>query len=200
MDNRQQSSTYRLCRDRHEMINHIISKCTKPPQNEVKDLVRLNGKGDPLGIVTEIKFDPNTKLYIHKPESIQERKTHKILWNFEIQTDHLILAKRHDLILRSWHFVDLAVPVYHRVKKKRKRKDIQILEFCKRAVKMVDHEGNGDTNCNWCTGNSPQKFGRKTEGIRNQRKNWDHPDYSKIGRKVLEYSEKSLRLQSKTTC
>ena len=28
-----------------------------------------------------------------------ENETHKILWDFEIQTDHLILDKRLDLVL-----------------------------------------------------------------------------------------------------
>ena len=27
---------------------------------------------------------------MHKPESALENETHKILWDFEIQTDHLI--------------------------------------------------------------------------------------------------------------
>ena len=34
-----------------------------------------------------------------KPESVKENKTHKILWDFETQTDHQILAKRPDLVL-----------------------------------------------------------------------------------------------------
>ena len=33
-----------------------------------------------------------------KPESLQENETHKILWDCEIQTDHLISARRPDLM------------------------------------------------------------------------------------------------------
>ena len=36
---------------------------------------------------------------MHKPESIQENETHKILWYFEIQTDKLNPARRPDLVL-----------------------------------------------------------------------------------------------------
>ena len=36
---------------------------------------------------------------MHKPESIQENETHKILRDFEIETDHRILARRPDLVL-----------------------------------------------------------------------------------------------------
>ena len=34
---------------------------------------------------------------MHNPESILENQMHKILWDFEIQTDHLISARRPDL-------------------------------------------------------------------------------------------------------
>ena len=33
------------------------------------------------------------------PEYVLEKETHKLLWDFEIQTDHLILAKRQDLVI-----------------------------------------------------------------------------------------------------
>ena len=36
---------------------------------------------------------------MHKPESVLEKETHKILRDFEIQTDHQIQAKRPDLII-----------------------------------------------------------------------------------------------------
>ena len=36
---------------------------------------------------------------MHKPESAQENETHKILWDFEIQTDHLVPARRPDFMM-----------------------------------------------------------------------------------------------------
>ena len=36
---------------------------------------------------------------MHNPTSVQENDTHKILWDFDIQTDHLISARRADLII-----------------------------------------------------------------------------------------------------
>ena len=44
-------------------------------------------------------FDDATKCYMHKSESFMENEAHKILCNFKIQTDLLILAKRPDLVL-----------------------------------------------------------------------------------------------------
>ena len=39
------------------------------------------------------------KWYMHYPESVLESETHKILWDFEIQTDHLISARGPDLVI-----------------------------------------------------------------------------------------------------
>ena len=42
------------------------------------------------------------------------------------------------------------------------------------------YESDGDTNCNWCTWNGSKMFKRKTRGIRNQRKNRNHLDFSSV--------------------
>ena len=34
---------------------------------------------------------------MHKPESVLENETHKILWDFEIKADYLISTSRSDL-------------------------------------------------------------------------------------------------------
>ena len=36
---------------------------------------------------------------MHNLESVLKNKTHKPLWDFEIQTDYLILARRPDLVI-----------------------------------------------------------------------------------------------------
>ena len=50
-----------------------------------------------LVIGQKLKFDPTTKCYMNKTEFFLENKTHKIIWDFELKTDHLILAGRPDL-------------------------------------------------------------------------------------------------------
>ena len=47
----------------------------------------------------KIKFDPTNKWYMHNPAAVLENDTHKLLWDFDIQTDHLISARRSDLII-----------------------------------------------------------------------------------------------------
>ena len=41
--------------------------------------------------------------YKHKPESVLENDTHKILWDFEIQTDPLISDRRQNLPYRGFY-------------------------------------------------------------------------------------------------
>ena len=36
---------------------------------------------------------------MHNPTTVLENETHKVLWDFEIQTDYLMSAKRPDLII-----------------------------------------------------------------------------------------------------
>ena len=57
---------------------------------------------------------------------------HKILCNFEIQTDYLILIRRPDLVIvidkkRTCRLVDFAIAADHRVKiKESKKRDIYL--------------------------------------------------------------------------
>ena len=44
-------------------------------------------------LIITITFDHITKKYMLKPESVIEKKMHKIHWDFQIQMDHLILAR-----------------------------------------------------------------------------------------------------------
>ena len=41
----------------------------------------------------KFKSDHTNKWYIYNLELVLENEMHKILWDFEIQTDHLILAR-----------------------------------------------------------------------------------------------------------
>ena len=44
----------------------------------------------------KIKFDHTNKWYMQNPTSVLENDTHKLLWDFDTQTDHVISARRPD--------------------------------------------------------------------------------------------------------
>ena len=66
--------------------------------------------------------------------------THKLLWDFNIQTDNLISARRPDLIIinkkRSCRIVDFAVPVDHRINLKECAKKDMYLDLVKKLKKL----------------------------------------------------------------
>ena len=95
----QQNNKCRHCGDRDETINHMISECSKLAQKEYKTRHDWVGKVIHWEMCKTFKFDPTNKWYMHNPASVLENDTHKHLWDFDIHTDHLISARRPDLII-----------------------------------------------------------------------------------------------------
>ena len=52
--------------------------------------------------------------------------------------------------------------------KKREKID-KYSDIARGLEKLGEHEGDSDTNCNWCTWNGPQKPGKSTGGTGNQK-------------------------------
>ena len=88
-----------LCGDRDETINYIIRECSKLAQKEIKNRHDLVDKVIHWELCQKFKFGHTNKWYMLNPTSVQENDTHKPLWSFDIQTDHLISARGPDLIL-----------------------------------------------------------------------------------------------------
>ena len=99
IDKTQQSSKCRLCGDRDETINHLISKCCKLAQKEYKARHDWIGKVIHWEMCRKFQFDHTNKWYMHNPAPVLENDSHKSLSDFNIQTDHLIPARRPDLII-----------------------------------------------------------------------------------------------------
>ena len=79
IDKTQQNSKCRLCSDRDETINHIISKCSKLAQKEYKVRHDLVGKVIHWEMCKKFKFDHTNKWNMHNPAPVQENDTHKLL-------------------------------------------------------------------------------------------------------------------------
>ena len=101
IDNTQQNCKCRLCGDGDETINHLISECSKLAQKGYKARHNWVCKLIHWEICWKFQFDYTNKWYMHNPAPIQENDSHKHLWGFGIQTDHLIPARRPDLIINN---------------------------------------------------------------------------------------------------
>ena len=99
IDKTQQNNKCRLSDDRDKMTNHLISECSKLAQKEYK--TRHDGVAKVIHgeSCKKLKFEHMNKWCIHYPESVLENKMHKILWDFKIQTDHLISARQPDRVI-----------------------------------------------------------------------------------------------------
>ena len=97
----QQNSKCKLCGDRDDMINHIVNECNKLAQKEYQTRHDWVGKVIHWEMCKKLKFDHKNKWYKHKATSVQENYTHELIWEFDIQTDHLISARRPDHIIKK---------------------------------------------------------------------------------------------------
>ena len=81
------------------------------------------------------------KWYMHNLVSVLENDTHKLLWDFDIQTDYLVSARRPDLIIinkkkRDCKIVDFAVLADHRLKLKESEKKDKYLDLARGLKKL----------------------------------------------------------------
>ena len=78
---------------------------------------------------------------MHNPASVLENDTHKPLWDFDIQTDHLISARRFRFIIinkekRICKIMDFAIPADHRIKLKENEKKDKYLNLASESQNL----------------------------------------------------------------
>ena len=143
IDKTQQNSKCRLYSGRDKTITHLISECSKLDQKEYKarhDWVR---KVIYWEMCKKFKFDHANKWYMHNSAPVLEDDTHKLLWDFEIQTDHLISARRPDQTStkkkkkkKICKIVDFAVSGDHSIKLKECEKRDKYLDLARELKKL----------------------------------------------------------------
>ena len=126
-DKSQGDSLCRVCRKVDESIDYIVSGSRKRAQKEYKRRHDNLEKIVHWKLARKCNFEGGDKRYEHEPESVLENEVCKILWDFSIQTDHLIEARRPDLVVvdkkeRSCKIIDFEVPGDSRIGEKEKDK------------------------------------------------------------------------------
>ena len=123
IDKNADSPLCRMCGEKGETISHLVSECGKLAQREYKgrhDNVaryvhwQLCNKGD---------LERAAKWYEQQPEAVIENENFKLLWDFTIQCDRVIEARRPDIVFvdkknKEVKIIDIAVPGDSRVKEK----------------------------------------------------------------------------------
>ena len=104
---------------------------------------------------------------MHNPAPVLEIDSHKLLWDFDIQTDHLILARRPDLIIIN--------------NNKKKKENLQNCRLCRPGGpqnKSVEHESDDCANCDWCARHNKERIIKRLGGLGSWRSGWDYPNDS----------------------
>ena len=109
------------------------------------------------------------------PESILENETHIILWDFDIQTDHLISARRPDLVIvkkkkkkkkPAKEMALLFQQTDDKVKLKESEKRDKYLDLARELKKTMACESD-DANCKWRSQYSHESIVIGTGGLGN---------------------------------
>ena len=88
-----------MCGEKGETISHLVSECSKLAQREYKQRHDNVAKYIHLLLAEKYGFERATKWYEQRPEGVMESQDFKLLWDFIIQCDRLIQARRLDIVV-----------------------------------------------------------------------------------------------------
>jgi hypothetical protein len=105
----------RLCRAHYETIDHILNGCPKLAQTEYKCRHDKVAAALHWSLCKDYGFPYSKKWYEHRAEKVLENDSVKLLWDFHVQSDHMIEHCRPDLLLvdkvtNTATIIDVAVP------------------------------------------------------------------------------------------
>ena len=117
----------RLCGEKGESVQHLVSGCEKLAQREYKRRQDNVPRKVHWDLCKKAGLEHTEKWYGHIPEGAVENEEVKVLWHINVQCGNVIEARRPDIILiakkeRKGIIVDFAVPVDVRVGEKERKK------------------------------------------------------------------------------
>ncbi|XP_063687998.1 uncharacterized protein LOC134821231 [Bolinopsis microptera] len=129
----------RLCRNHYETIDHILSGCPKLSQTEYKCRHDKVAAALHWSLCKEYGFPRSKRWYEHRAEKVLENEKVKILWDFHVQSDHVIEHCRPDLLLvdkvtNAATIIDVAVPGDTRILDREQEKILKYQDL-KREIK-----------------------------------------------------------------
>ena len=99
IDGQEVSEKCRMCGERDESIIHLIAEYKKFAQKKCKQRHDNIARIVHLELCQEFGLVGEVKWYNHKPASVVENERIKIMWDFNIQTDHVIQYRRPGIVV-----------------------------------------------------------------------------------------------------
>ena len=130
-----------MCGNANEAINHLTNECAKMAQKEYKRWHDLVGKKIHWEVCRKFGIEVSKKWYQYEPETVVENENSKILWDMNIQTDHVIEARRPDMVVidkakNHCQIIDFAVPYDSRVEQKELEKKEKYQDLARELKKI----------------------------------------------------------------
>ena len=143
IDHTAKSPLCRMCGSKGETVAHVVSECSKLVQKEYK------GRHDNVAryihwqLCGKRGLERASSWYEQKPEEVVESENVKILWDFTVQCDREIEARRPDIVFidkkeREVVIIDVAIPGDDRVKDKELEK-VEKYQLLKDEIAKVWH-------------------------------------------------------------
>ena len=115
IDHRTIDPKCRLCGGKDETVEHLVSACPKLAQSEYKLRHDKVASIVHWHLCKKYGISVEKEWYKHQPDSVCENDCAKILWDFSIQTDKAIKARRPDLVVvdkakNTVTIIDIAIP------------------------------------------------------------------------------------------
>ncbi|XP_063595812.1 uncharacterized protein LOC134772704 [Penaeus indicus] len=99
IDKSAESPLCRMCEEKGETVHHIVSECKKMAQKEYKRRHDNVARIVHWHLCKKYNLERTEKWYEHAPEGVVENDEVKLLWDVNIQCDHLIEARRPDIVV-----------------------------------------------------------------------------------------------------
>jgi hypothetical protein len=135
------SPVCRMCKQTDETISHIVSECSKLAQTEYKGRHDRVATAVHWSLAKKFGFPASDQWYQHRVEPSMENEKAKLLWDFNIYTDHVIEARRPDIVLvrkesKECLVIDIAVPGDVRVERKEDEKIEKYRDLCRELKRL----------------------------------------------------------------
>ena len=104
-----------MCGERDETVNHLVSECSKLAQREYKRRHDWVSRRVHWEVCRMYGIELRENWYEHDAAPVAENDRCKIIWDFDMQTDHVIQTGRTDMIVinkkeNTAQVIDFAIP------------------------------------------------------------------------------------------
>ena len=113
----------RLCGNKEETVDHLVSSCSKIAQTDYKNRHDKVAANLHWSLCKQFGFPRADNRWEHRAEKALENDDYKLQWDYEIQVDRAIRERKPDLVVvnkntkEAW-LVDVAAPGDARVASK----------------------------------------------------------------------------------